>query len=179
MQQLKNKKVAILATSGFEEIELLKPASMLEDAGAEIFLLSNQEEIVSWHNKQWNKAFKTDQYISQSRIEDFDIVILPGGVINPDLLRRDKEAVKWLKEYYFTGKPIAAICHGPQLLIEAGVIKGKKLTSFYSIKTDLKNAGARWVDEPVVVDDNIITSRKPDDIDDFVNAIVALLNYHE
>ncbi|HEU5396698.1 MAG TPA: type 1 glutamine amidotransferase domain-containing protein [Verrucomicrobiae bacterium] len=165
---LEGKKVAILATDGFEQDELLSPQEALQSANAEVKVIAPGEgKIKGWEYTDWGKKVKVDLTLDQARPEDFDALFLPGGVINPDHLRRDPKAVQFVKTFFQTGKPVGAICHGPQMLIEADVVRGKKLTSFPSIKTDLKNAGAEWVDQEVVVDNGLVTSRSPDDLPAF------------
>jgi protease I len=181
-EQLKGKKIAILATDGFEQVELTEPKKNLEDAGATVTVLSIKPgqggkagEIKGWDKTDWGKTVKVDGLVYDARTEDFDALVLPGGQINPDKLRMDKGAVEFVKKFAESGKTVAAICHGPWTLIEAGVVKGKKITSWPSVHTDLQNAGATWVDEEVVVDGNFITSRKPEDIPAFSKAIVQRL----
>ena len=166
---LDGKKVAILATDGFEQDELFSPLEALQQANAEVKIVSPSEgkEIKGWKYTDWGKTVKVDVPLDKARAEDFDALVLPGGVINPDHLRREPAAVQFVKAFLKTGKPVAAICHGPQMLIEADVVRGRKLTSFASIKTDLKNAGAEWVDQGVVVDNGLVTSRSPDDLPAF------------
>lgn len=167
-RSLKGKKVAILATDGFEQDELFSPLEALRAAEAEVKIVSPKKgEIKGWKYTDWGKKVKVDLTLDSARPEEFDALMLPGGVINPDHLRREPAAVQFVKAFAQTGKPIAAICHGPQMLIEADVARGRKLTSFASIKTDLKNAGAEWVDQEVVVDNGIVTSRSPDDLEAF------------
>lgn len=165
---LKNKKVAILATDGFEQSELFEPKKALEDAGADVDVVSLKAgEIKGWDHKDWGKKVKVDEVIEDVDAEKYDALMLPGGVINPDKLRMDPRAVEFVVAFVESGKPIAAICHGPQLLIETGMVAGRRLTSWPSLKTDLLNAGADWVNEPVVTDKGLVTSRKPDDIPTF------------
>jgi protease I len=166
---LAGKKVAILATDGFEQDELLSPLEALRDANADVKVVSpsKENEIKGWKFTDWGKKVKVDLPLDQARAEDFDALVLPGGVMNPDHLRREPAAVQFVKSFFQTGKPVAAICHGPQMLIEADVVRGRKLTSYSSIKTDLKNAGAEWVDSEVVVDNGLVTSRTPDDLPEF------------
>ena len=172
-ESLSGKKVAILATDGVEQVELTEPKKNLEDAGATTEVISPKSgEIKAWKFKDWGDKIKVDKSLDQADPSDYDLLMLPGGVINPDHLRMEPKAVKFVKDFARTGRPIAAICHGPWTLIEAGLVRGKKMTSWPSLKTDLKNAGANWVDEVVVVDGNLITSRKPDDIDTFSGAIM-------
>jgi protease I len=165
---LSGKKVAILATDGFEQDELLSPLEALKEAGAEVQVVSpNEGKIKGWKDADWGKKVKVDVGLSEADPEDYDALVLPGGVMNPDHLRRDVLALEFVKSFFRAGKPVGAICHGPWTLIDAGVIHGRKVTSYESIQTDLKNAGAEWVDEEVVVDNGLVTSRKPDDLPAF------------
>jgi protease I len=165
---LTGKKIAILATDGFEQDELLSPVEALKAAHADVKVVSpNKNEIRGWKSADWGEKVKVDVVLNEAQEMDFDALVLPGGVMNPDLLRRQPAAVEFVKSFFDAGKPVAAICHGPQILIEADVVQGRKLTSFESIKTDLKNAGADWVDEEVVVDKGLVTSRTPDDLPAF------------
>ncbi|MGH9588011.1 MAG: type 1 glutamine amidotransferase domain-containing protein [Acidobacteriaceae bacterium] len=170
---LSGKKIAILATDGVEQVELTEPKKQLENAGATTEVISPKSgEIKAWKSKDWGDKIKVDKSLDHANPTDYDLLMLPGGVMNPDHLRMDQKAVQFVKDFARTGRPIAAICHGPWTLIEAGLVRGRKMTSWPSLKTDLKNAGANWVDEVVVVDDNLITSRKPDDIDTFSRAMM-------
>jgi protease I len=165
---LHGKKVAILVADGFEESELSRPRAALAAAGAETAVVSPNADLVqSWSGDDYGSPVDVDVPLSEARAEDFDALLLPGGVMNPDTLRAKPRAVDFVRAFFDAGKPVAAICHGPWLLIEAGVVRGRRLTSYRSIKTDLLNAGAEWVDEPVVVDNGLITSRQPDDIPHF------------
>ena len=162
---LQGKKVAILATDGFEQDELISPLRALREAGADAKIVSpKRDQIKGWNYTDWGETIIVDVPLDKARPEDFDALVLPGGVINPDHLRREPAAVKFVKTFFQMGKPVAAICHGPQMLIEADVIRGRKLTSYMSIKTDLKNAGALWVEREVVVDNGLVTSRSPEDL---------------
>jgi protease I len=175
-ENLKGKRIAILATNGFEQSELLEPKKNLEDAGATVRVLSLKEgEIKGWNHTDWGKSVKVDGLVKDAKPDQFDALVLPGGQMNPDVLRMDSSAVTFVRTFAESGKPVAAICHAPWLLIEADVVRGKTITSWPSVHTDLKNAGAHWVDEPVVVDGNLITSRKPEDIPAFSQAIVEAL----
>lgn len=166
--KLDGKKIAILATDGFEHSELFEPMKALKAAGAEVEILSIKEgEIKSWKDKNWGETLAVDTLVKSAKVENFDGLLIPGGVINPDKLRMDKDAVEFVRDMATAGKPIAAICHGPWVLVEADVVSGRKVTSWGSIKTDLINAGADWVDEEVVSDQGFVTSRKPDDIPAF------------
>ena len=170
---LSGKKVAILATDGVEQVELTDPKKHLEDAGATTEVISPKSgEIKAWKFKEWGDKIKVDKTIDSAKAADYDALLLPGGVINPDHLRMEPKAVQFVKDFVKSGKPVAAICHGPWTLIEAGVVRGKTMTSWPSLQTDLRNAGANWVDEKVVVDGQFITRRKPDDIPDFSKALI-------
>jgi protease I len=174
---LKGKKVAILATNGFEQVELTDPRKNLENAGATVEVLSIKSgEIKGWNHTDWGKTVKVDGVVKDAKPEDYDSLVLPGGQMNPDTLRMDKDAVAFIKGFVETGKPVAAICHGPWTLIEAGHVKGKTITSWPSLRTDLTNAGAHWVDKGVVRDGNIITSRKPDDIPAFSKTLIEAMS---
>ncbi|MGV3502350.1 MAG: type 1 glutamine amidotransferase domain-containing protein [Adhaeribacter sp.] len=168
METLKGKKVAILVENGFEQVELTKPRQALDQAGATTQVVSPQEkEVKGWDMTDWGDKVPVDIPLAKARAADFDALLLPGGVMNPDYLRVNKEAVRFVQDFMEAGKPVAAICHGPWTLIETGAIAGRTLTSYPSIQTDLKNAGANWVDQEVVVDQGLVTSRKPDDIPAF------------
>jgi len=174
-ENLKGKKVAILVADGFEEVELTRPRKALDDAGAETVVVSPAKGMVKgWNHTNWGKELKVDMPLSQARAEEFDALLLPGGVMNPDHLRREPAAVRFVRAFFDAGKPAAAICHGPWMLVEADAVRGREVTSFPSIRTDLKNAGARWVDKEVAVDGNLVTSRKPDDIPAFNREMIAL-----
>lgn len=167
-RSLQGKKIAILATDGFEQSELLKPREALDQAGATTQVISPKSgEIKAWDESNWGKSVKVDVPLSEADPDDYDGLMLPGGVINPDKLRREPEAVDFVRTFFQSGKPVAAICHGPQMLIEADVVRGRTMTSFSSVKKDLMNAGVHWVDEPVVVDNGLVTSRQPSDIPQF------------
>ncbi len=166
--KLNGLKVAILATNGFEQSELFEPKKALENAGAEVTLVSLQAgEIKGWKDKNWGDSIEVEMTLDEAKAEDFDALQLPGGVINPDLLRIEKKAVDFVKSFVDAGKPVAAICHAPWILVEADVVTGKTVTSWASLRTDLENAGAIWVDQEVVVDSGLITSRNPQDIPAF------------
>ncbi|KTD23487.1 intracellular protease, ThiJ/PfpI family [Legionella lansingensis] len=175
MERLKGIKVAILAANGFEQVEMEKPRKALENEGAETFLISPEKDYVQgWHHLEKGDTFSVDVPLTKAKADNFDALLLPGGVINPDRLRTFPEAAAFVKEMSEQHKPIAAICHGPWMLINAEVAKGHKVTSWYSIKLDLINAGAEWVDAPVVCDEQLLTSRKPDDIPQFNEAMIKL-----
>jgi protease I len=175
-ENLSGKRVAILATDGFEQSELFQPREALDKAGAKTELLSLKAgKIKGWDHTDWGKSAKVDKLVADAKVSDYDMLVLPGGVMNPDKLRGDKTAVAFVREFVNSGKPIAAICHGPWTLIDAGGLKGKRMTSWPTLKTDLTNAGAKWEDSEVVVDGNLITSRKPDDIPAFNEKISEAL----
>ena len=170
------KRIMILATNGFEQSELEKPKAALEEAGFETVVVSPENgQIKGWQDKDWGDAVKVDLTLDEAEAADFDALVLPGGQMNPDILRMEDKAVQLVKDFCASGKTVAAICHGPWLLAEAGVIEGKTVTSWPSIRTDLKNAGANVVDKEVATDGNLITSRNPDDIPAFNKAIIAAL----
>ena len=167
-KKLKDKRIAILATDGFEESELFEPRKALLDAGAQVELISLRPGIiVGWKNDEWSREIAVDLPLDDAVADDYDGILLPGGVINADKLRREESAVEFVEQFVNAGKPIAAICHAPWILIETGAVMGRALTSWPSLRTDLFNAGATWVDEVVHVDDGIVTSRKPNDIPAF------------
>ncbi len=176
MTDIKQKKIAVLATDGFEQSELTEPVKALRAAGAQVSIVSLKPgEIQGMKHHDKGDKTRVDLELSKARPEDFDALVLPGGVANPDTLRVDENAVAFIDHFVKAKKPIAAICHGPWTLIEANAVRGKTLTSWPSLKTDLKNAGAEWVDRSVVVDGNLVTSRKPDDLADFNREFLALL----
>jgi protease I len=167
-ERLNGKRIAILATEGVEQSELEQPREALKHAGAETDLISLEAgEIRAWDEDDFGDSFEIDVTVDHARPEDYDGLLLPGGVMNPDKLRMDPKAVEFVRGFFAAGKPVAAICHGPQVLIEADVVRGRKMTSYPSVKKDLMNAGANWVDDEVVVDNGLVTSRKPDDIPAF------------
>lgn len=168
MSRLDGKKVAILITDGFEQVEMTEPRKALEDAGARIAVVSPAKgRVRGWKMTDWGDSFEVDVPLDEADAEDYDALVLPGGVANPDKLRMNDKAVLFVRAFLQAGKPIAAICHGPWTLIEADGVQGRTMTSWPSLKTDLKNAGANWVDRSVVIDNGLVTSRKPDDIPDF------------
>src|SRR5579871_3286290 len=172
---LQGKKIAILATDGFEQAELLEPRKALDQAGAQTQVVSPKDgKIKGWDKKDWGKEVQVDTPLKSAKPEEFDALLLPGGVMNPDHLRMDPQAVEFVKHFTDEGKPVAAICHGPWTLIEAGAVRGKTMTSWPSLKTDLSNAGAKWVDKEVVADGGLVTSRKPDDIPAFNREMIRL-----
>lgn len=168
MDNLNNRRIAILTENGFEEVELTSPMQALKDAGAVVDIVSPQaKKVRGMKNHEWSIEIPVDKNVGQARVDDYDGLLLPGGVFNPDQLRMNNEAVTFVKSFFNAGKPVAAICHGPQTLISAEVVNGRKMTSYPSIKKDLINAGANWVDEEVVVDEGLITSRSPKDLPAF------------
>lgn len=174
---LNGKQVAILATDGFEQSELQEPKRLLETWGATVTVIApgDTSQIRGWKGKDWGESVAVDQALAAAKPDAYHALVLPGGVINPDKLRIDAQAVDFIKAFGASGKPVAAICHGPWLLVESGLAKGRAVTSWPSLKTDLSNAGAKWRDEEVVVDGNLITSRKPDDIPAFADAVAKAL----
>ena len=174
-ENLKGLRVAIVATDGFEQVELLQPRQALDKAGARTQVIAPKEgRIRGWKFTEWGDEVAVDRKLDDARPEDFDALLLPGGVINPDKLRMMPKAVAFVKAFFDARKPVAAICHGPWTVIEAGAATGRRMTSWPSVKTDLINAGANWVDEAAVRDDNLLTSRKPDDIPAFNRAMIEL-----
>jgi len=173
MKILEGKRVAILVADGFEQVELTEPRKALEDAGAETRVVSPAEgKVRGWNHTEWGDEFPVDQPLDEARPQDYDALLLPGGVINPDKLRILPRAVEFVRAFFEARKPVAAICHGPWTLIEAGVATGRRMTSWPSLKTDLKNAGADWSDKEVIVDRGLVTSRKPEDIPAFIEKMI-------
>jgi protease I len=165
MASLSGKKIAILATNGFEQSELLEPKKALEEAGATAQVVSpTGPKIKAWNHKEWGQEVPVDVPLASAKASDYDALVLPGGVMNPDNLRMDEKAMQFAREIVNAGKPVAAICHGPWTLVEIGYVKGRTLTSWPSLKTDIRNAGGNWVDQEVVTDQGLVTSRKPADI---------------
>ena len=175
-ENLKGTKVAILATDGFEQVELLQPREALDKAGAETKVVSLKAgPVKGWDMTKWGKEVAADLTLDNARPDDFDALLLPGGVINPDKLRMEPKAVAFVKAFFDANKPVAAICHGPWTIIEAGAARGRKIASWPSLKTDIRNAGAEWVDKEAVTDGNLVTARKPDDIPAFNRAMIELI----
>ncbi|HZQ75108.1 MAG TPA: type 1 glutamine amidotransferase domain-containing protein [Burkholderiales bacterium] len=173
MAALNGKRVAILVAEGFEQVEMTGPRKALQEAGAETYIVSpQQDEVQAWKHFDHADRFQVDYAVDEAKADDFDALLLPGGVANPDQLRGNPKAVSFVKAFVDAGKPIGVICHGPWTLIEAGAVKGRTLTSWPTLKSDLTNAGANWVDKEVVVDQGIVSSRKPDDIPAFNRKIV-------
>ena len=172
---LSGKKIAILATNGVEQVELTEPQKALREAGAEVTVVSQKSGTIQGMNHaEKADSLPVDKTLADVFADQFDGLVLPGGVANPDFLRVDKQAVAFVKSFAMSGKPIAAICHGPWTLIEADAVRGKKVTSWPSLQTDLRNAGATWVDEPMVRDGMLVTSRKPDDLTQFNAAMIEM-----
>lgn len=173
MAQATGKKVLILATNGFEQSELEVPRDRLKAVGAEVTIASPERgEIKGWDKKDWGRPVEVDKALDEVKAEDFDAIVLPGGQINPDLLRVDAKALKLIKDFYNQQKVVAAVCHAPWLLVETGIARGRKMTSYHSMKTDVINAGAAWEDSPVVSDQGVITSRNPGDLEAFSAKII-------
>ena len=173
MSSLKSKKIAVLAADGYEQSELESPVEALRKEGATVEIISLKSgEIKGMDGHEWSNSVPVDKTVSEAQVSDYDALLLPGGVLNPDAVRGDKNAVAFVKDFFTEEKPVAAICHGPQTLIDAEVIEGRRMTSFPAISKDLKNAGAQWVDEEVVTDGNLTTSRKPEDLPAFNKRII-------
>jgi deglycase len=171
--QLRNKRIAALVDNGFEQSELLEPKQALEAAGAKVDIVSPQNfRVKGWQHDDWAQGVSVDRHLDDANPDEYDGLLLPGGVMNPDQLRMNPTAVRFVKSFVEAGKPIAAICHGPWTLIEAGATKGRRMTSWPSLATDLRNAGAQWVDAECVVDNGLVTSRKPDDIPAFNDKMI-------
>jgi protease I len=176
--ELKGRTIAVLATDGVEEIELTNPVKALKDAGAEVKVVSDKDgEIQAFKHHDKASKIPVDESLDDAEPDEFDALVLPGGVINPDALRLVPEAIEFVRHFVKEKKPIAAICHGPWTLIDAGGVKGKKMTSWPSLKTDLANAGANWVDQQVVTDADLVTSRKPDDLPAFTKKMVEAFSH--
>lgn len=172
-KRLNGKKVALLVTDGFEQIELTEPKRALEEEGAQAVIVSPKTDRVrGWDHTKWGDEFQVDVPLDSASPSDFDAIVLPGGVMNPDKLRMEDRAVRFVQEFVDEGKPVAAICHGPWTLINAGAVEGTKMTSYKSLQQDLENAGAEWVDQEVVVDNGIVTSRGPKDLPAFNRKMV-------
>jgi protease I len=166
--KLEGKKVAILVTDGFEQVEMTKPREALDNAGAETKIVSIKSgKIQGMNHADKGDKFDVDLTLDEARPEEFDALMIPGGLMNPDAMRVNEDALEFTRHFFSEGKPVAAICHGPWVLIDAGVVRGRTLTSWPNIKTDVRNAGAKWIDEEVFVDNGLVTSRKPDDIPAF------------
>jgi protease I len=171
--ELQNKRVAFLATDMVEQVELTEPWKAVQEAGATPELISLDEgEIQGFNHYDKADTFKVDKTVEEARADDYDALVIPGGVGNPDTMRADENAVELTRQFFEQGKPVGVICHGPWMLVEAGVVRGRKVTSWPSLQTDIRNAGGEWVDEQVVVDNGLVTSRKPDDLPAFTKKIV-------
>ena len=170
---LNGKKVAILVADGFEQVELISPRRALEEAGAETEVVSpSPTKVKGWNHSDWGTEVDVDIPLDSADPDDYDALMLPGGVMNPDHLRRNDQALQFIRAFFEAGKPVGAICHGPSILIDAGVIRGRSVTSYESIQTDLKNAGAIWKDQQVMVDNGLVTSRRPDDLPAFNRRLI-------
>jgi len=168
MISLTGKKVAIITENGFEEVELTSPKKALEDAGATVHIVSPQKDKVkAWNHDHWSIELPVDVNIDDADPNDYDALVVPGGVLNPDKMRLNEDCVNFAKDFLTSGKPVAAICHGPQLLIETGLLQGRNMTSYPSVRTDLENAGVIWEDKEVIVDHSLVTSRSPKDLEAF------------
>lgn len=177
MQNLNGKAIAILATNGFEQSELEVPLEKLKQAGADVHVISLKSgEIKGWNDKDWGNSVKVDKVLDDVSSADYDAIVLPGGQINPDLLRVEAKALDFIKSFWTDKKVVAAICHAPWLLVETGIVKGRKVTSYPSVKTDVINAGGLWEDSKVVADQGLVTSRNPDDLDAFCEKIAEEIN---
>ncbi len=175
---LTGKKVAILTQEGFEEVELTSPKEALEKEGVVVEIISpEKKKIKAWNHTDWGMEIDVDKTVGEAEVGDYDALVLPGGVLNPDKLRTNEDAVQFAKAFMESGKPVAAICHGPQTLIETGLLEGKTMTSYPSVRTDLENAGANWVDAEIVHNDNLITSRKPADLQYFNAELIKTLTH--
>ena len=173
MPKIAESRIAILATDGYERSELREPLEKLRQRGATVEVIAPKAgEIRSWHRKDWGDSVPVDRALAEASPDDYDALVLPGGQINPDLLRADEAAVEFVRRFAESGKPLAAICHGPWLLVEADVVRGRDVTSYKSIRTDMTNAGGNWRDAEVVVDEGIVTSRQPGDLPAFIDKIV-------
>jgi deglycase len=171
--KLKGKRVAFLAADGVEQVELTEPWRAVEEEGGQPELISiNDDQIQGFNHLDKADKFDVDKHVTEANADDYDALVQPGGVANPDFLRADEDAVRFTRAFFEAGKPVAEICHGPWMLVEADVVRGRKVTSWPSVKTDLRNAGAEWVDEEVVVDNGLVTSRKPDDLPAFCAKLV-------
>jgi protease I len=175
---LQGKKIAIIATDGFEQVELTEPKKALEAAGATVDVISPKPgHIKGWNHTDWGENTKVDKTLDEAEPAEYDGLVLPGGQINPDKLRIEPKAVAFVTDFFNSGKPIGAICHGPWMLVEAGVLKKRTLTSWPSVRTDIRNAGGHWVDEEVVTDQNLTTSRKPDDLPAFNERLIREIGH--
>ncbi len=171
--KLNGKKVAILVSDGFEQVEMTEPRQALDEAGAQTVLVSPQDnQVKGWQHDHWGESFPVELKLDRAKASDFDALLLPGGVMNPDHLRMNEKAVEFVRDFFQESKPVAAICHGPWMLVETGAVQGRTVTSWPSLQTDVRNAGGTWVDREVVTDNGLVTSRKPDDIPAFNRKMV-------
>jgi protease I len=178
--ELKRRKIVFLSTDGVEQVELEQPLNAVREAGAETELLSPKEgQIQAFNHLDKGDTFKVDRLVGEASLDDYDALVVPGGVANPDEMRTHEDAVRFVRQFVESGKPTAVICHGPWMLVEADVVRGRTVTSWPSLKTDIRNAGGKWVDEEVVVDGNLITSRKPDDLPAFSKALIEQLSQRQ
>jgi protease I len=176
MKDIKGRKVAVLTENGFEEVEITSPVNALEQAGVIVHIISpNQDKVKAWAHDHWSIELPVHKNLNDANPEDYDMLILPGGVLNPDKLRQNKKAVAFAQHFLEQAKPLAAICHGPQTLIETGMLDGRTMTSYGAIKTDLINAGVNWIDQEVVVDNGLVTSRSPEDLNAFNKKMIEEL----
>ena len=170
---IRNKTIAILATDGFEQSELIEPLTKLKETGATVHVVAPKSgEIRGWNHGGWGESVPVDRTLDEASANDYDALVLPGGVMSPDALRMDDNAVGFVRAFFVDGKPVSAICHGPQVLIDAGVLEGRRVTSYRSIRHDLENAGATWVDKEVVTENGLTTSRTPDDLPAFIRKTI-------
>jgi protease I len=174
--RLDGKKVAILAAEGVEQVEMVFPKEALHQVGAQTQVVSLSPKFKAWNFKDWGDVFEADALLESADANQYDALLIPGGVMSPDQLRMQPKAVEFVSQFFDSGKPIASICHGPWMLVEADVVRGKIMTSWPSLKTDIRNAGGRWVDQEVVRDDRLVTSRMPDDIPVFNEKMIALFS---
>jgi deglycase len=173
MADISDKRIMILSANGFEQSELMVPKQKLEEAGAKVDVVSLKVgEIRGWKDGDWGETIDVDRTIDAVTVDEYDALVIPGGQMNPDFLRADEDAVAFVRDFFDSKKPVAAICHAPWVLVEAGIAKGRQMTSYHSMATDLKNAGAKWVDKEVVVDEGLITSRNPNDLKAFCAKII-------
>jgi protease I len=179
MQELEGLRIAILATDGFEQSELLDPRRALDEAGATTEVVSpNATQVKAWNHQNWGLSVDVDQLLEDANPDRYDALVLPGGVMNPDALRMQPKAVAFVRAFFDADKPVAAICHGPWTVVESGAADGHRMTSWPSLRTDIQNAGGEWVDEEVVVDGNLVTSRKPADLPAFNREMVELFGHY-
>lgn len=173
---LSNVRIAVIATDGFEQVELTQPVDALEEANATVHIIAPEPgKIRAWDHTDWGENIPVDRTLDEASPAEYDALLVPGGVLNPDKLRMNQQAIDFTRKFFAEHKPVFAICHGPQLLVECGVLEGKRMTSYWSVKTDMRNAGAHWVDEELVVDGTLATSRSPDDLPAFIDNMLQTL----